>query len=259
MAWAEELSVAERAACAAGELVRMRFGGRLHVRSKGLRADLVTDADTASETLIRGALAKRFPDDVVLGEEGGVSGAGSSRRWIVDPLDGTTNFSHGYPFFCVSIALEVEGTLVVGAIFDPVRDELFVAERGGGARCNGTRLRVSQRTALRDALLTTGFPPINADAPPDLAALRELMRFGQAVRRDGSAALDLCYVAAGRTDGFWEARLHAWDVAAGALIVEEAGGRTSDFSGGKLALDGGEIIASNGAIHDEMVAILSAR
>jgi myo-inositol-1(or 4)-monophosphatase len=255
MAWPEQLSVAVHAARAAGDLLRMKFGRHLEVRSKGVRSNLVTDADTESEALIRGFIARRFPADAVLGEEGGAH-AGGAGRWIIDPLDGTTNFAHGYPCFCVSIAFEFEGSVVVGAVYDPTRDELFVAQRGGGARCNGGAIAVSLRSQLRDGLLVTGFPPIRVDTPPDLALFQAMMLRGQAVRRDGSAALDLCYVAAGRFDGFWESDLHAWDIAAGALIVEEAGGRVSDYRGGAVALEGKQIAASNGRIHDEMVDVL---
>jgi myo-inositol-1(or 4)-monophosphatase len=255
MAWPEQLSVAVHAARAAGDVLRMRFGRHLNVRSKGLRSNLVTDADTESEALIRRLITARFPDDAMLGEETGAH-AGGAGRWIIDPLDGTTNFSHGYPCFCVSIAFEFEGTVVIGVVYDPTRDELFVAQRGGGARRNGGAIAVSSRPQLRDGLLVTGFPPLGGAEPPNLAPFEELMLRGQALRRDGSAALDLCYVAAGRFDGFWEPDLHAWDVAAGALIVEEAGGRVSDYRGGPMALEGKQIVASNGRIHDEMIAVL---
>jgi myo-inositol-1(or 4)-monophosphatase len=255
MAWAEQLSVAVHAARAAGDLLRMKFGRHLEIRSKGVRSNLVTDADTESEALIRAMIGRRFPDDAVLGEEGGAH-AGGTGRWIVDPLDGTTNFSHGYPCFCVSIAFEFEGAVQIGVVYDPTRDELFVAQRGAGARCNGGAISVSSREQLRDGLLVTGFPPMGGGEPPNLAEFEELMVRAQALRRDGSAALDLCYVAAGRFDGFWEPDLHAWDIAAGALIVEEAGGRVSDYRGGPITLEGKRIVASNGRIHDEMIAVL---
>lgn len=255
MAWAEQLSVAVHAARAAGDLLRMKFGRHLEIRSKGVRSNLVTDADTESEALIRGFIARRFPDDAVLGEESGAH-AGGAGRWIVDPLDGTTNFAHGYPCFCVSIAFEFEGSVVIGAVYDPMRDELFVAQRGAGARRNGGAIAVSVRPQLRDGLLATGFPPLGGGELPNLAPFEEFMVRGQALRRDGSAALDLCYVAAGRFDGFWEPDLHAWDIAAGALIVEEAGGRVSDYRGEPVTLEGKQIVASNGRIHDEMVAVL---
>lgn len=256
MAWTERLTLAERTAREAGELLRTRFGRHLQIRSKGVRSNLVTDADTQSEELIRAAIARRFPDDAVLGEEEGLRGK-SSARWIIDPLDGTTNFTHGYPFFSVSIAFETDGAVVLGVVYDPMRDELFVAQRGEPSRCNGGAINVSKTAQLRDGLLVTGFPPFGGGEPPNLAPFEELMVSGQALRRDGSAALDLCYVAAGRFDGFWEPDLHAWDIAAGALIVEQAGGRVSDYRGGPLALDGGQIVASNGLIHDEMISVLS--
>ena len=253
--WPEQLSLAVRAARSAGDVLRMRFGSHLQVRSKGLRSNLVTNADTESEILIRRLIAERFPDDVVLGEESGQTGAGAG-RWIVDPLDGTTNFAHGYPFFSVSIAYEFEGAVNVGVVYDPLRDELFVAQRGNGARFNGGAIAGSHCEQLRDALLSTGFPPFARGEPPNLAPFQQLTARGQAMRRDGSAALDLCYVAAGRFDGFWESDLHAWDVAAGALIVEEAGGRVSDYQGGPMAIDGKQIVASNGGIHDAMLEVL---
>ena len=266
MPWAEQLQVAERTARAAGDLLLMKFGTHLHVSSKGLRSNLVTDADVQSEKLIRTLIAARFPDDVVLGEEAGVgtrpasahdSNAAKPRaRWIVDPLDGTTNYAHGYPFFSVSIAYENDGHVVLGVVYDPVRDEMFVAQRGVGARLNGGRINVSSRRELRDALVATGFPPIGPSEVPPLRPLELMMKKCQAVRRDGSAALDLCYVADGRYDGFWESALHAWDVAAGGLIVEEACGRVSDYRGQTLQLDSGQLVASNGTIHEAMLDVL---
>jgi myo-inositol-1(or 4)-monophosphatase len=269
MAWAEHLRVAERAARAAGDLLLMKFGTHLRVRSKGVRSNLVTDADVTSESLIRRIIAQRFPDDAVLGEEEGVGTRGSrahttggaqgaAGRWIVDPLDGTTNYTHGYPFFSVSIAYEANGEVVLGVVHDPSRDEMFVAERGAGARLNGGKLAVSGQRELRDSFIVTGFPPIAPGEKPPLKPLEAMMLRCQAVRRDGSAALDLCYVAAGRFEGFWESALHAWDIAAGALIVEEAGGRVSDYGGNALKLDAGQLVASNGAIHDAMLAVLRA-
>jgi len=255
MAWTERLTLAERAARAAGELLRTRFGRHLLIRSKGVRSNLVTDADTQAEALVRAMIARQFPDDAVLGEEEGLRGAGSA-RWIIDPLDGTTNFTHGYPFFSVSVAYEAGGAVVLGVVYDPMRDELFVAQRGEPSRCNGGAIGVSKTAQLRDALLVTGFPPFAGGEPPNLAPFEELMVRGQALRRDGSAALDLCYVASGRFDAFWEPALHAWDIAAGALIVEQAGGRVSDYRGGALVLDGGQIVASNRLIHDGMIEVL---
>lgn len=251
------LRTAERASRSAGKLLRDMLGSALGVRSKGLRSNLVTEADTASERLIREIIGADFPDDAILGEEGGTSGDARSGRWIVDPLDGTTNYAHGYRCFSVSIAYESGDGLQVGVVYDPMADELFSAAAGAGAHLNGAQLHASARSDLRDGLLVTGFPPIGAD--DDLENLRVMGRFmrrAQAIRRDGSAALDLCYVAAGRFEGFWEAGLHAWDVAAGALIVNEGGGRVSDYSGAPLRIDCGELIASNGLVHDAMLDVL---
>jgi myo-inositol-1(or 4)-monophosphatase len=252
------MHTAERAARAAGALLCDMLGTQLHVRSKDVRSNLVTDADTRSEALIRRLIGEDFPDDTVLGEEGGASAGTGAGRWIVDPLDGTTNFAHGYRCFCVSIAYESAGALTVGVVYDPMADELFRAMRGGGADCNGARIAVSPHTDLRDGLLVTGFPPIRGD--DDLANVRmmeKFMRRAQAIRRDGSAALDLCYVAAGRFEGFWEGGLHAWDVAAGTLIVNEAGGRVTDYGGAPLRIDCGELLASNALVHDAMLEVLS--
>ncbi len=253
----QRLQTAERIARAAGALLHEMLGTHMQVRAKDVRSNLVTEADTRSEALIRKMIAERYPDDAMLGEEGGASTGSGTGRWIVDPLDGTTNFAHGYRCFCVSIAYEKDGLVVVGAVFDPMAVEMYLAERGAGATCNGSRLAVSQVADIRDALLVTGFPPLPAVGEiPNLRILEKFMRRGQAVRRDGSAALDLCYVAAGRFDGFWEAGLHAWDIAAGALIVAEAGGRVSDYAGNALRLDCGELLASNGRVHNAMVETL---
>jgi myo-inositol-1(or 4)-monophosphatase len=254
------LQAAERIARAAGALLHQMLGTHMQVRAKDVRSNLVTEADTRSEALIRQMIAEQFPDDAVLGEEGGTSAGSGTGRWIVDPLDGTTNFAHGYRCFCVSIAYELEGSILVGAVFDPMADEMYLAERDAGATCNGSRLAVSPVGDIRDALLVTGFPPLPTSGEiPNLRTMERFMRRGQAVRRDGSAALDLCYVAAGRFDAFWEAGLHAWDIAAGALIVAESGGRVSDYAGKPLRLDCGELLATNGLVHDSMVEVLSER
>ncbi|HEY5095698.1 MAG TPA: inositol monophosphatase family protein [Candidatus Eremiobacteraceae bacterium] len=255
----QRLRTAERAARAAGALLRDMLGTHIHVRSKDVRSNLVTEADTRSEALIRTMIAEDFPDDSVLGEEGGASGGSGTGRWIVDPLDGTTNFAHGYRCFCVSIAYEKDGALLAGAVYDPMADEMYKAERGAGASCDDKVLAVSPHADLRDGLLVTGFPPLrDVGGIPNLEMMANFMRRAQAVRRDGSAALDLCYVAAGRFEGFWEAGLHAWDVAAGALIVAEAGGRVTDYSGKPLRVDCGEMLASNGLVHDAMLEVLRA-
>jgi myo-inositol-1(or 4)-monophosphatase len=237
--------------------LRAKLGTQIGVRSKDVRSNLVTEADTQSEQLIRSIVAAQFPDDAVLGEEAGQSGKNAGHRWIVDPLDGTTNFAHGYRCFCVSIAYEHEGVVEFGVVYDPMAEEEFTARRGEGASCNGSALRVSDQEELRDALLATGFPAHKAgELQANLYPFADFAMKAQALRRDGSAALDLCYVAAGRFDGFWEPALHAWDVAAGALIVQEAGGRVTDYAGAPHLLEGAQLVASNGKIHAEMLAVL---
>jgi myo-inositol-1(or 4)-monophosphatase len=257
---AERFALARDAARQAGALLRSLLGRHIGVRSKDVRSNLVTDADTQSEALIRSLIAQRFPEDVVLGEEAGTTGRDAHHRWIVDPLDGTTNYAHGYRCFCVSIAVERDGVVESGVVYDPMAGEEFTARRGAGAECNGVRLRVSDHDDIADALLVTGFPAHRADDPiGNLKPFADFMHAAQAIRRDGSAALDLCCVAAGRFDGFWEPNLHAWDVAAGMLIVAEAGGRTSDYHGGAARIDAGELVASNGKIHEAMLAVLAGR
>ena len=253
----DRLAVAERAARAAGALLREKLGTNIGIRSKDLRTNLVTEADTESEALIRSIIAEQFPGEAVLGEESGSRGDPARGCWIVDPLDGTTNYAHGYRCFCASIAFARGEQVELGVVYDPMADELYKAVRGGGSDCNGIRLHVSDCPQLEDALLCTGFPAHRVDDPlANLPPFTEFLHLGQAIRRDGSAALDLCYVACGRFDGFWEPGLHAWDVAAGSLIVEEASGRLSDYGGRPLRLDAGQIIATNGHIHGEMVAVL---
>jgi myo-inositol-1(or 4)-monophosphatase len=251
---------------AAAELARaagavLREGhGRAHAPERKGRIDLVTEYDRRSERLVLEGLRRRFPGHAVLAEESGAhAGEAGGVRWIVDPLDGTTNFAHNYPFFCVSIAAEVDGELAAGVVYDPVRDELFAAAAGHGATRNGEPLRVSDVARVEDALLVTGFPYDVRERPerslPHFAAF--LVR-AQAVRRDGSAALNLAYLAGGRFDGFWEVGLSPWDVAAGTLLVREAGGRVTAYDGGAARLDGRELLASNGRIHDEMRGVLAA-
>ena len=247
----------------AGAILREGYG-RTHRPERKGRIDLVTEYDRRSERLLLEAIARRFPDHAVLAEESGVSAAGGPSggaptvRWIVDPLDGTTNFAHNYPFFCVSVAAEVDGVLAAGAVYDPVRDELFSAAAGSGATLDGTALKVSDIERVEEALLVTGFPYDVREHPQ-----RSLPRFeaflvrAQGIRRDGSAALNLCYLAAGRFDGFWEGHLAPWDMAAGVLIVREAGGRVTDYAGGTFRLERPEILASNGRIHEEMRTILA--
>lgn len=252
------MTVARRAAREAGALLRSMLGTEIDVRSKGARTDLVTDADTKSEALIRSIVAAEFPGDAFVGEESGAHGGSTSARWIVDPLDGTTNYAHGYRCFSVSIAFERDGVVEIGCVYDPMADELFEARRGAGATLNGEPIHVSACEDIRAAMLVTGFPAHRVDVPlSNLYPFADFMTITRAIRRDGSAALDLCYVACGRFDGFWEPALHAWDIAAGALIVAEAGGRVSGYRGEPLALDGGRLLASNGIVHGAMVEVVA--
>lgn len=229
------------------------------VVSKKSRIDLVTDVDVTIEQEFRAMVARRFPRHRVLAEE--LQNEDPSSRighcWIFDPIDGTTNYAHGLPFFCASLALEVDGRTDMAAVFDPSRQELFTAQRGGGAFLNGRRLSVTRTAALEDSVLCTGFPyDVHETAEEIVGLFGCFVARAQAVRRLGSAALDLCYVAAGRLDGFWERRLNSWDIAAGALIVEEAGGRTSLCDGRPFVSRDGEIVASNGPLHAAMVSTI---
>jgi len=235
--------------------------GRIHAPERKGRIDLVTDYDRRSERLLLARVAERFPGHAVLAEESGAhagaAGDAGAPRWLIDPLDGTTNFAHNYPFFCVSIGVESGGALVAGAVYDPVRDELFAAARGGGATLNSAPIHVSAIDRLEDALLVTGFPYDVREHPerhvPDFTAF---LTRAQGVRRDGSAALNLCYLACGRFDGFWERHLAPWDMAAGVLIVREAGGTVTRFDGSAFALEERQILASNGRIHEQMRAVV---
>ncbi|MDH3211284.1 MAG: inositol monophosphatase [Myxococcales bacterium] len=252
------LRLAERLAREAGELQRERFATAIEIRTKSSSVDLVTDVDHACEALIVDALSAERPDDAILAEEGrGRDRPDAPWRWIIDPLDGTTNYAHGYPRFCVSIGVEREGSRAVGVVYDPLLDELFSAVRGEGATLNGRPLRVSEVDELGQSLLATGFAyDVRRNPRDNVNHFIAFLKSSRALRRDGSAALDLAYVAAGRFDGFWELRLHAWDVAAGLLLVEEAGGRTSDLAGAAPPPSGAECLASNGRIHDAMLEIL---
>jgi myo-inositol-1(or 4)-monophosphatase len=240
----------------AGALLMKYFHQGLKIEYKG-DADLVTAADRASETLIRERIKQSFPTHDVLGEEQGLNDQGSDYRWYVDPLDGTTNFAHGYPVFCVSMALEhrvgQETRRVAGVVYDPTRDEMFAAEHGKGAQLNGKSIHVSKASQLKECLVATGFPSHKRHKNPNIFFYHQITLRTHGVRRAGSAALDLCNVASGRFDGFWEFNLNPWDTAAGALIVEEAGGKVSRFDGSPFQIDSRETLASNGLVHDALV------
>jgi myo-inositol-1(or 4)-monophosphatase len=245
------LDLAVRLARAAGQVQRERYETRFEIRVKGTPIDLVTEVDHACEKLIVDGIAAERPDDAIEAEEGSRVGRDDAAwRWVIDPLDGTTNYAHGYPRFCVSIGVEHRGLRSVAAVYDPLLDELYAAVRGGGAWLGRRRLRVSQTRGLADALVATGFAyDVRRSEVDNLDHFAALVKRARAVRRDGSAALDLCYVAAGSFDGFWELKLHPWDMAAGLLVVEEAGGRTSDLRGGLAPRSGRECLASNGLVH----------
>lgn len=252
---ADELAAAIEAALAGGEILRNRFGGRVEVSYKS-ELNLVTEADRESERTILDLLRRRAPGAAVLAEESGEREGDTARRFLVDPLDGTTNFAHGYPFFSVSIGFERDSELVLGVVYDPLREELFTAERGEGAFLNGRRLHVSGEKRLSRSLLVTGFPyDLKDDLSGSLRLFERFMGEVRAIRRAGSAALDLCYVAAGRVDAFWEEKLSPWDMAAGAVLVREAGGRVTDFAGGPFDCYGKEIVASNSLLHPSMVRL----
>ena len=253
----ELLDVAIAAARAGGKVLQDLLPGQRAIATKHTGIDLVTDADGQAEGAIVACIRSHFPDDAILAEERGAEAGRSPYRWIIDPLDGTTNYAHRFPIYCVSVAVETGGQVLAGAVVDPTRDETFAARRGMGASLNGLRLRVSAEGDLGDALLGTGFPyDIRTNPRNNLKQFADLCRQARAVRRPGSAALDLCYVAAGRLDGFWELSLAPWDMAAGALIVEEAGGRVSRADGGAFEICCGEVVATNGKIHGALVAAL---
>jgi myo-inositol-1(or 4)-monophosphatase len=236
----------------AGVLLMSYFEQHVKVEYKG-DADLVTIADRKSEALIRERIRKQWPTHDVLGEEQGLVDTGSDYRWYVDPLDGTTNFAHGFPVFCVSMALEYKGRRIAGVIYDPTRDELFAAEQGSGAYLNQQRISASKISNLAECLVGTGFPSHKRHKNPNIFFYHQITLRTHGVRRAGSAALDLCNVACGRFDGFWEFNLNPWDTAAGVLIVEEAGGKVTDFSGGPFQLNSRETLASNGLVHSALL------
>ncbi len=252
------LEFARRLAREAGAIQKQRYSTTLQIETKSAAVDLVTDVDKACEALIVDAITSQRPEDAILAEEGsGVDRPGAELRWIIDPLDGTTNYAHAYPRFCVSIGVFRGGEPWLGVVYDPLLDELYEAVRGEGARLNGEKLQVSPETELSQGLLATGFAYDRRKSEEDnLAQFAAFLKAARALRRDGSAALDLCYVAAGRFDGFWEFKLQPWDVAAGCLIVDEAGGRTSDAEGGESHWSGRAVVASNGALHEAMLDVL---
>ena len=252
------LEIAVSASQEAGTLLLKYAGDGFHIEYKN-PINLVTDADRAAEQCIIDRIKVHFPTHRFLAEERGHIEKGQSPYlWIIDPLDGTTNFAHGYPAYCVSIGLEYEGRCVLGAVFDPSRNELFTAIEHRGAQLNGRSIHVSNTMTLDSSLLVTGFAyDIRETSRNNLDHFSNFALKAQGLRRTGSAALDLCYVAAGRFDGFWEVRLHPWDMAAGSVIVREAGGQLTDFSGKDLSIYGQELVASNGLIHDAMLAVLN--
>lgn len=240
----------------AGTLLMEKFDKSVEIRFKG-EINLVTEADKMSENLIISAIRKKYSDHGILSEESPAIISRSSMRWIIDPLDGTTNYAHNLPIFCVSIALEKDGIIVLGVIYDPTRRDTFVALRGEGAYRNGKRLNVSHTSELTHSLLATGFPyDIRESKENNLNYFNVLAKEAQAVRRTGSAAIDIAYVAAGRFDGFWELKLQPWDVAAGSLIIEEAGGKIADINGGSWNLSSSGIVISNGKIHEQLLGII---
>jgi len=236
----------------AGALLTGHFRRRVKVEYKG-DVDLVTVADRASERLITDRIRNRWPDHNIMGEEGTRQEQGSDYRWYVDPLDGTTNFAHGFPVFCVSLGVEHKGTRVAGVVYDPTRDEMFSAEKGSGAYLNGERIGVSKVDNLAECLVATGFPSHKRHKNPNIFFYHQITLKTHGVRRAGSAALDLCSVAAGRFDGFWEFNLNPWDTAAGVLLVEEAGGRVTGFSGQPFKIDSRETLASNAIVHEALM------
>ncbi|RJP25639.1 MAG: inositol monophosphatase [Deltaproteobacteria bacterium] len=250
------LSFAEEVARGAGDILRRNYGRQQTIHYKG-EINLVTEVDRESEAYILGRIRETFPDHGVLSEESPELSSPSPYRWIVDPVDGTTNYAHGYPCFCVSVAVEREGSVVAGAVFDPLLGESFTAAAGAGARRNGERISVSKTSDLRKSLLATGFAyDVKESSDNNFDYFRAFVLTGQAIRRDGSAALDLCYLACGRFDGFWELKLKAWDTAAGLLILHEAGGVSSRLDGGPYDIHQPDLLASNGLIHQRMVEVL---
>jgi myo-inositol-1(or 4)-monophosphatase len=255
----EMLKIAEKAAVAAGKHALKKRDTDLSVSRKSGFNDLVTDADKECEALIIRMVKRKFPRHSILAEESGSSGSRESYTWVIDPIDGTTNFSHGFPFFCTSIAVMAGGNVKIGVVYDPSRKELFSAVTGKGAYLNGKRIKVTNIPEINDALVSTGFSYDIKRKLLNIPYLKRMLAHAQAVRRPGAAALDICYVACGRFDGFWEFDLNPWDTAAGCLILEEAGGKISTFDGGKFNIFKKEILVSNGRIHKKMMDILKGK
>ena len=254
--YASYLSIAAEIARDAGALLARYFEKRVAVEYKGA-FDVVTEADRASEELIVGRLSAKFPGHTIVAEEGTGVDRSSEYVWYVDPLDGTTNFAHGFPVFSVTMALEQAGELLAGLVYDPLRDEFFAAEKGSGAYLNNRRIHVSRVDRLSDSLLATGFPSRKRHDDVNVYFFHQAAMLTHGVRRAGSAALDLAYVAAGRLDGFWEFGLNPWDMAAGLLLIAEAGGCYTDMCGAKHQLRGPHLAASNGLIHGETIALFA--
>lgn len=252
------LNFAIETAREAGQILLEKFGRKIGVFKKG-DINLVTEADLASEKLIIEKIKTYYPKHSILAEESGdavIIGGDNKWKWVIDPLDGTTNFAHGYPCFCVTIALEHNGEIVIGATFDPTRNEMFSAEKGSGAFLNNREIRVSDAEKLSESLIVTGFPYDFKQKENFAKHLNDFLLKSRGVRRDGAAAIDMAYVACGRFDGFWEEGLNAWDVAAGKLFVEEAGGKVTYYDGTPFSIYAPPICASNGLIHGEMLEVL---
>jgi myo-inositol-1(or 4)-monophosphatase len=251
------LNFAIETAREAGQILLEKFGRKINVSKKG-NTNLVTEADLASEKYIIEKIKSYYPKHSILAEESGASDErnGNAWKWIIDPLDGTTNFAHGYPCWCVTLAVEYKDEIVFGVTFDPTRDEIFAAEKGQGATLNGRKIQVSETEKLGEALLVTGFPYDATERENFARHFTEFTHKARGIRRDGSAAIDMAYVACGRFDGFWEEGLNAWDVAAGVLLIEEAGGRVSYYDDSPFSIYAPPICADNGLIHAEMLLVL---
>ncbi len=253
----ELLEFAVTLAFESGRIQKRHFQKRHSISYKG-EINIVTEVDLECQDRIISLIRQRFPDDDIISEEKSNVFEGGRNRWIIDPVDGTTNYAHGYPFFCTSVAYEVKGRVRCGVVYNPVFEELFVASEGGGAYLNGERLKVSSTSEMKKSLLATGFPyDLATSANNNIDHFVAFLYQAQAIRRDGSAALNLSYVAAGRFDGFWEVKLNPWDTAAGVLVLNEAGGCVTGFDGNPFDIYRGRIVASNGLIHDHMLRILN--